>query len=60
MNYCQTSVFITGIANALASQLTASELNLLGAILTQLGDTLETISVQREIADTRTHSCGTN
>ena len=36
-------------AVAIAGQLNDRELGLVGAILTQLGDTLETIAAQREI-----------
>lgn len=49
MNYCQITAFVTGIANTMASRLNDDDLNLLGAIFAQLGDTLETIAVQRSI-----------
>lgn len=49
MDYCQITALVTGIANALAAKLDDNSLNLLGAILSQLGDTLETIAVQRSI-----------
>lgn len=38
---------ITALANALACQLDENELNLLAAVLTQLGDTLATIAARR-------------
>lgn len=38
---------INTLAVAIAAQLNDEELGLVGAILTQLGDTLETIAVQR-------------
>lgn len=47
MNPCELTASITAIANALACKLTEDELNLLGAILTQLADTLYTIAAQR-------------
>lgn len=43
MNACE----ITAAANAIACRLDDEELALLGAVLTQLGDTLETISAGR-------------
>ena len=49
MNPCQLTASITAIANTIACQLTEQELNLLGVVLTQLGDTLLTIATQRSI-----------
>ncbi len=49
MNPCELTASITAIANALACRLTEDELNLLGAALTQLGDTLVTIATQKSI-----------
>lgn len=49
MNACELTAVITAIANWLAGQLTEDELNLLGAALTQLGDTLITITTQKGI-----------
>ena len=40
---------VNSLAVAIAGQLNDQELGLAGAILTQLGDTLETIAAQREI-----------
>lgn len=40
---------VNTLAVAIASQLNDAELTLLGALLTQLGDTLETIAAQREV-----------
>lgn len=51
MNACELTAGITAIANWLAGQLTEDELNLLGAALTQLGDTLITIATQKGICD---------
>ena len=43
---------ITAIANAIACNTPDDDaLSLLGAIFTQLGDTLSTISIQRDICD---------
>ena len=47
MNACEVTAAVTAIANALACRLTEEELSLLGAVLTQLGDTLATIAAQR-------------
>lgn len=49
MNPCELTVTITAIANALANNLTDNELNILGAVFSQLGDTLTTIATQRSI-----------
>lgn len=40
---------VNSLAVAIANQLDDDHLGLVGAILTQLGDTLETIAAQREI-----------
>ena len=50
MNACELTAAITAIANWLASQLSQEELELLGASLTQLGDTLLTIVTQKSIS----------
>ena len=44
---CELTASITAIANLMAQQLTEQELNLLGAVLTQLTDTLLTIAAQK-------------
>ena len=49
MNACELTASITALANTIACQFTADELNILGVILTQLGDTLLTIAAHREI-----------
>ena len=49
MNPCELTASVTALANAIACDLTEDELNLLGAILTQLGDTLMTIATHRSI-----------
>ena len=49
MNACELTASITAVANTLASRLTEDELNLLGVILTQLGDTILTIAAHRGI-----------
>ena len=43
------TTMVNSLAVAIAGQLNDQELGLAGAILTQLGDTLETIAAQREI-----------
>lgn len=47
MNPCELSASITALANILANQLSDQELNIAAVIFSQLGDTLDTISVQR-------------
>lgn len=47
MNPCELTISVTALANALACQLSEDDLELAATIFTQLGYTLETISVQR-------------
>lgn len=49
MNACEMTAAITALANTLACNLSEDELNLLGVILTQLGDTILTIATHRGI-----------
>ena len=49
MNPCELTAAITALANAIACNRTVDELNLLGVIFTQLGDTLITIGTQKSI-----------
>lgn len=49
MDPCELTALITAIANALANQLNDDELDILGAAVTQLGDTLLTIAAQQSI-----------
>ena len=49
MNPCEFTAAITALANAVACNRTVEELNLLGVIFTQLGDTLTTIATQKSI-----------
>lgn len=51
MNPCELTASITALANALSFRLTVNEMNLLGAILSQLGDTITTIAAQRSICE---------
>lgn len=53
MNSCEISTAVTAIANILFKKLNDDEVALLGAILVQLGDTLETMSVQKEICQNK-------
>ncbi|MGM9605241.1 MAG: DUF6774 domain-containing protein [Faecousia sp.] len=53
MNPCELTASVTALANALACRLNEDELSLLAAVLTQLGDTLATIAVQRGICSNR-------
>ena len=49
MNPCELTAMITALANAIAGDRTVDELNLLGVLFTQLGDTLITIATQKSI-----------
>ena len=49
MNSCELTAAITALAQTIAAGRTNDELNILGVILTQLGDTILTIAAHREI-----------
>ena len=49
VNSCELTVSVTALANALAAGRSEEELSLLATVLTQLGDTLATIAVQRSV-----------
>ena len=51
MNSCELTASITAIANGLAKKLTVEEITLLATVFVQLGDTLATIAIQREICN---------
>ena len=51
MNPCELTASVTALANAIACRLTDNELNLLAAVLSQLGDTLATIATGRNICE---------
>ena len=53
MNPLELTTAITALANAIACKLSVDQLNLLGVILTQLGDTLTTIATQRSFCERR-------
>ena len=57
MNACEISAAVTAIANVIFQKLNDDEVALLGAILVQLGDTLETMSVQKEICQKIKSGC---
>ena len=52
MNSCELTAAVTALANAIAADRTTDELNILGVILTQLGDTILTIAAHRDICCT--------
>lgn len=49
-------IFITVIAIALADVLTDDEIDVLSSAFNQLGDTLNTISAQRELLNNKTNN----
>lgn len=51
MTACELTAAITAAANALACGKTTDEINLLGVVFTQLGDTLLTIGTQKGICE---------
>lgn len=53
MNVCELTASITAIAIAVSKELCGNDLTLAAAIFTQLGDTLATIAVSREICENK-------
>lgn len=53
MNTCELTASITALANGIACGRSTDEINLLGVVFTQLGDTLLTIGTQKEICEKR-------
>ena len=53
MTACELTASITALANTLACGLSEKEVSMLGAVLTQLGDTLQTIAAQRSLCDSK-------
>lgn len=51
MDPCALTAAVTAVANTLACELSVDELTLLGAVFTQLGDTLATIAAQRSLCE---------
>ena len=51
MNPLGTTFSVTALANAIACKLDDNEIGLLAVILNQLGDTLETIALQRTLCN---------
>ena len=49
MNGCELTASITALANTLTCNMTTDEMNLLGVILTQLGDTILTLATYKSI-----------
>lgn len=49
MNSCELTASVTAVANLLAKNLDTDEIALLAAVLVQLGDTLATIAVQKDL-----------
>ena len=51
MNYCELTLAITALANALSDTLTMDELSLFALCLVQLGDTLATIALKKSLCE---------
>ena len=47
MNSCELTAAITALANTIAKNCSDDDLEILGVVFTQLGDTITTISVTR-------------
>ncbi len=58
MNPCELTVYVTALANLMCQDLSADEINLLGSVFSQLGDTLETIAAQQTICQSANSSSG--
>lgn len=48
MRGCSLSMSVAALANAIACQLSDEDLDIAAAVFNQLGDTLETISLERQ------------
>lgn len=53
MNSCELTTAVTAIANGMACGRTADEIELLGVLFTQLGDTLLTIATHKNICENK-------
>ena len=53
MNACELTAAVTALANTIARCATPDEINMLGVVLTQLGDTLLTIGACKDISATK-------
>ena len=51
MNGCELTAYITAAANAIATNATTEQLELMAVVFTQLGDTLATIAVTRSACE---------
>lgn len=51
MNPCELTASVTALANVIACKLDDDELAVMAAVFTQLGDTLATIAVQRQLCE---------
>ena len=51
MNSLELTAAVTALANAIACNLTLSEIALLASIFVQLGDTLATLAAQRALCE---------
>ena len=56
MNSCELTMSVTALAKSIACQLSDDNLALAAAVLTQLGDTLATISTQRSLCSEKNHT----
>lgn len=57
MDECELVSLVTAIACTIAKVCSANEIDLMAAVFTQLGDTLATISIKREICE-KTNKAG--
>lgn len=53
MKSCELAAAVTALACCIAEHKSAEEINLISAVLTQLADTLATISAQEELCATK-------
>lgn len=51
LNACELTASITAIANTLACNLSTDNIELLGAVFSQLGETLSTIATHKSICE---------
>lgn len=60
MNPCELAAAVTAAAVSIASQLNDDDLSITAAALTQLGDTLNTILIQRTICSAKCKDTGSS
>ncbi len=56
LNACELTAYVTAVANTLSCNLSVDELELVSAVFLQLGETLDTIVIQKRICSNNSAS----